>query len=195
MNTLKTTYKSLDELPIWNFYEILKTSDYTLLGEEGDETLWYKLYDAYYKKSEMRMPDFKIIQRIQRLVIKHRYLGLLLYVLESDEANRHECKKKLKEFGYKYDDSVSLELNLVKFESDHDVLFTKIQILSQEIPQEAKEHKTDIWDEVAVLRKHFQQAIDPKTTVCSEWISLKKQMQKDVKASRLNSNKGSKRRT
>lgn len=182
MNSLTTTYHSIEDLPVWNFYNALQKWDFSYIGPDADEKLWYKIYDEYFIASKMRMPDFKLFNKVSVLEIKAAFIEALIMILNKKSGSFDSAKDALAELGYKYDDKKTLGENVERFESTLAVLYDKIKILRSGLP-EHKENSVDLWAEVVVLKKHFRFDIDPKKMTCIEWIKLKEEFKRDVKSS------------
>ncbi len=167
---------------VWNFYKVLETGDYGFLREGATENDWMQLYDEYFKKSEMRMPNWKVLQKYQKLVLKHAIVVHLLEIVQKRDENEEECTKALQKWGYKFNGSQSFEWNLERFYKSLAVLGTKIEIIRDELPKQQGE--ANLWKDVVYLKKHFKFDIDPKKTSCAEWIELNKQLKEDVRSYR-----------
>ena len=107
-STTEKTYNSIEFLPIWNWYEILKTGDLKHLFINGKgrvseniTELWDKIQDEYINHFGL---DEKFIKRIKLLkqkallnyefiITKDRFINTKLSILEADldELNSGEA--------------------------------------------------------------------------------------------------------
>lgn len=167
---------------IWNFYKVLETGDYSFIKKGCSESDWMKLYDEYFTKAKMRMPDWKILQKYQKLILKHAIVTELVKIVKKRDDNEEGASEALLKWGYKFNAGQSFEWNIERFSKSLDVLWTKIEIISDELPKHKSE--TNLYKDVVFLKKHFKFEIDPKKTTCAEWIELNNQLKEDVRSYR-----------
>ncbi|MEO0901108.1 MAG: hypothetical protein AAFY00_03505 [Bacteroidota bacterium] len=169
---------SVENVTVWSFYKVLETGDYNYLKKGALEDDWMRLYDEYFKRSGIKMPDWKIIQKYHKLILKHAVVSQLLDIVKKRDENEEAASNALLKWGYKFNGSQSFEWNTNRFEKSLEVLWTKVQIIESELPKEKTE--VNLYRDVVFLKKHFKFDIDPKKTTCIEWIELNKQLKEDV---------------
>jgi len=191
-------YRSGSTLPIYNFYELLNTSDLRWLlkdFEEGDDItlseiqeaqfkeVWENIYEKYTEDlSEGKGgKDYMILAEISTLETELYIVGTLMsvYLKSPSEA----VKKQIEKWRYYPDDSEKTlkKMDSVKFrisiiKSKNKELFTK-----QEETQEKIEY--DLYKDVVLLEQSFGEGktIDVRKTVLSKWVVYCKTAQEKVK--------------
>ena len=168
---------------IWNFYKVLETLDYDFLKKGATEEDWMQLYDEYFQRSGMRMPDWKTLQKYQKLVMKEAVVTQVLEIVEKRDENAEEATKALAKWGYRFNGSQGFQWNVDRFKKSLEVLGTKIKIIGDDLPKEERE--LNLYRDLVYLKRNLKIDIDPKKTSCAEWIEMNKQLKEDVRSDRL----------
>lgn len=185
-STKVRTYTSIEDTPIYVFYEILENKDYSKLlveGEAENETLipiWERIFNEYFEEAGIKTPEWKEHIKLDDLEKKYRCVSGLLHIVCKLDANFKDAVEALKKWNYHIRENQPLESEIKRLYKGLESLFTKIQIMQGSIEKPHKQAKLNIYREVIRLKKHFKFDIDVKRTVCKEWIHLNQQFQEDV---------------
>lgn len=116
-------YDSAETIPAKLYFKILETADYKLLADETctEEDLlkaWDRIEDEYSEitsnKKTKKVLD--ISKRIEGLAAKYEAITLMVMCLRAKEDQ--EIIDQLKEYGYRFSDDLTADLDIIERESD-----------------------------------------------------------------------------
>lgn len=182
-------HTSLRTLPVYNFYEILYTENlsHLFIGEKGKEDLsevWSKIRDEFYTKAKVNNRDLRRVAEIEELKKKSRNIFLLLQLLLNDPFPevRVAVKKKLHDYGYKFDPNKAFDDELERMLRSLKVLETKITLEEDKLPK-AVTKKPDLIKEALALENIFpNRTIDIYTMPMEKWLALQSMAEERIKA-------------
>ena len=203
--------KSLDQIKILTFWEILKTGNILLLDAKYKENKYYskkslakiketfsKLYDEYFKLRD----DFA-----SKEVIKNKYEALkyariithlkqnidFLLILKKHEKNHK--KINITELEYKTYDRVKSVNSRIKIEPikgiDYNVgiiskfilsLTNRLNEINANQKKTEKKEVSNFYETVAYAESWLERSLDVNNMVVSHWVALEKQIQQKIQA-------------
>jgi hypothetical protein len=189
-NTYKFNYyKSIDYLPIFNFFKIIETDDkryliklddYELLPDEVDldvlNKLWIDIQDEYSKAEDNNSAiiQFTTAKGVCKLEIEYLVLWNIhnLMVAENNGPNTKECLKR-----------AGLEdKNLKWIEKRLKALNNKIKLKRETIKEQAPENKKfDFWRIIDEIEDIKGRAIDITKTTVRQYIAIKQNIKRNGK--------------
>ena len=177
------SYHSIEDLPIMVFLDILKTGEYTKLGNHEDHAkVWLDIYDDYCTKSGVDNSNLKTTCKVNSLKAKYTFIMACLeklryshYLRSVDgfEENKKLIADELRRKGYLFNASKPFEEEIARLHMQSESLKMKITIEEGKIQKDDKKTSYNIWREVAVLKRTTEIKIDPKNDVVAYLIEVR----------------------
>lgn len=172
-------HQSIRTLPVFNFYEILKTGslDHLWIDEAGEEDLsevWDKIYNEYCEEAGVDNRHLKQVAKIEELKLKHEKVRLLL-MLSVDKAKpvRDKAREYLKNFNFIFREGKPIQEEFDRLVNQLKSLETKIAIEEEKLPKEDKKEAVKLMKQVVALENLFPgRNIDIYTMPVEKWLAI-----------------------
>lgn len=187
-------HTSIKTLPVWNFYEVLFTGDFTHLYLDPPEKpedlseVWATIEEEQFKSGKLDNKHLKQHGKVLDLKRKYSRIAILLEMV-SDKFNstKDAEKKALASYGYIFDPNKTFDEEIERMHRNLNVLETKIKLEESKLPPEETE-KPDIMQEAlnleSILYPNGNRTIDIYTTPMERWNALKRMAEQRLKAKR-----------
>jgi hypothetical protein len=184
-------YRSNDFLPVWNFFQILKTNDCRYLLKRKDyEYLpkiyfkfnWTNIYNEFLKKTDNQewTVQMFISEHIERLRNEYFVITrMCIYLLNHDRCTKtKEYEKYILDNGYKinyerYEESI---LSIIKSAKG---IEKKIELKKEELKRPESEMTID--DMIGLMDKQLGYHLPLKSISVNEFIGIKNALEKKPK--------------
>lgn len=203
-------YKNCDELPIYNFHEILKNNDLNFLVvgyEQSDEIelddkasgLWSEIYEEYIDLTgdNTLKVYYEVLQDLMFLKTRYSVVSGLLVNVSTMQLTEDIFTKyisELRSWGYKINVNKPLANEINRKVRQLRASENKIRIKENEL--ESLRSKRDHGDNMTLITQSvkMEQAlsrnnIDIKTTVVSKWVAMIKEIKEINEANRKRNGK------
>lgn len=183
----KRIYKSINTLPIWNFFRIIETSDirYLYKLKDYDQRLprktnrlmktWENILQEFYRAegSSQYQMYVKEIKKIHELEIDKFVYHNLLFILK--HTNNPEAIELLKSYGIKDENRLERIKKQLK-QTDNKLRMKQADFKENHGTQQVNIDFANIKDQV----EHYKQFyLDPRKVTVREWIGIIKNMKKN----------------
>ena len=178
---------SIDTLPVKVFYKIVETQNLNLLprnnhGKKELVSIWLKIYDEFQKRdsNELSKRIFRISVDIEYLHSKFNLIVMCIDSLKFDYNK--DLINILKEHGYIINEK-NYAKSLESAERNAKGIFSKIELLKNQLPKETKAKKESSIDDVlagysTILGFNIG---DFNKITCSEYLGWKNQVEVKIK--------------
>lgn len=184
-------HKSIKTLPVYNFYEILKTGDLVHLwidepGEEDLSEVWSQIYNEYCEEAGVSNRHLKQVAKVEELKLKHERIRLLLILsVDASLKVREKAREYLKKLNFIFRNGQPDQQEFDRLINQLKSLETKINIEEERLPKEDKKEAVKLMKQVIALENLFQgRTIDIYTMPVEKWLALIESAEERVKASR-----------
>jgi len=197
------SYNSIDNLPYYNFVEVLKTGNLKWLGEQVDPSAtWLDIQDEYCKAANVDNSQIKQQAIILSLHKKYAFIARCLEILryshlmrevEGFEETRKLSIEKIGGYGYLIDERKPFLTEFERLINQLAGLKMKIVIEESKVEKINKKEGISLWKELVYLEKVVQGVkIDPYKDPVSKVIEIKllaKDIQNEQRNNRHNSSR------
>lgn len=182
------SYKSLDFIPMFNFYKVeetgdlrylLKLDDYEQLPEVDTKPLkliWEQMGYEYKDISTRESRKSEILDDLQReiLLLEERYNLIQLCISSLAVEKDDEVVMVLADLKYKINPKrdYSLELNRIKRLSKQLLTSANLKRSELEDMSKATGKKSSIYATIEAVERHRKITIDEKTTPMAKWLVM-----------------------
>lgn len=190
-------YTSNDYLPIWNFFQVLKTNDYRFLLKLNDyEKLpnirfslaksWNKIYSEFLNKTDNQQWTVQLLiqEHIERLRSDFYIITrMCVYLLCDDNLKKkEEYENYLKDKGYRIDDSDYIN-SIIAILNSAKGIEKKIELKKLELKQPEQEQSLSIDDMLGLM---FLQTgvLNLKEISVNQFIGIKNALEKKNKVNK-----------
>jgi hypothetical protein len=172
-------HTSIRTLPVYNFYEVLNTGEYSWLyiDEKGDEDLsevWTVIYNEYCEAAKIDNRHMKQIAKVAELTKKYNKIVVLMELLQDEFYEvREAARKALKGYNYifRIDRPFDEEYNRLRVQLKS--LRTKVSIEESKLPKEQKKESISIMKQAVSLENMFPgRDIDIYVMPVQKWLAL-----------------------
>lgn len=188
-------FKTLDYLPMFNYYKteetkdlryLLKIEDYEELPEvevdylnEVWNDLVLEVQDITIKLNRKSEDIFNKASLIDQKTSDYTLIQNLIKFLWHVKEDRHI--KTLEELGYKINTKRDWHQELIRIQKRSQILLPKIEELKDELKSISNvSGNSNIYSEVEAIESHLNRDIDMHKTVMSKWLSMKFKVLKQV---------------
>ena len=189
-------YRNCDELPIYRFYKLLETRDYSYLYLDFDEynkvsigknisEVWEKIYEEYLKLvgDNTMLLYYEVVNDLLYLETRYAIASTLLQQISMGKMSEDMLKAyvlELKNWGYRInlENDLQEELKLVIKQlrgSENKIRLKKEE--KKQLEKVGSKDKMSLIEQVVKLEQALSRnEIDTKKTVVSKWIALVKEV-------------------
>lgn len=189
-------YRNCDELPIYRFYKLLETRDYSYLYLDFDEynkvsigknisEVWEKIYEEYLKLvgDNTMLLYYEVVNDLLYLETRYTIASTLLQQISMGKMSEDMLKAyvlELKNWGYRInlENDLQEELKLVIKQlrgSENKIRLKKEE--KKQLEKVGSKDKMSLIEQVVKLEQALSRnEIDTKKTVVSKWIALVKEV-------------------
>ncbi|MFZ7121792.1 MAG: hypothetical protein ACOWWH_12700 [Eubacteriaceae bacterium] len=191
-------YKSLDFIPMYNYYKanetgdlryLIKLSDYEELP--GVDTTFIEPFynDMVMQVSQITIDNdrksrilFDTEKQLAEKSADYDIIQLIIQQLYYDENNKEEFIKELANLGYRINEKRDFHQELIRIIKQSKRLLTDIEGLKSKIELLTKSSgkKQTIWDEVDGISTYIKQDIDIHKTTMKAWLTKKFRVMSEV---------------
>jgi len=197
------SFNSIDNLPYFNFVEVLKTGDLKWLGEQVDPSeTWLNIQDEYCKAANVDNSQIKQQAIILSLRKKYDFISGCLEILrhshllrevEGFEETRQLAIEKIGGYGYLVDERKPFLNEFERLLNQLAGLKMKIIIEESKVEKVNKKQGISLWKELVYLEKVVQGVkVDPYKDPVSKVIEIKL-LAKDIQNEQRNNRHNSRR--
>jgi hypothetical protein len=192
----------LDDVLILDFWKVLKSGDYTLIGLTEDE--WSDLYDAYFlQKNDSRSKQFLKSMKDEAVLVFKMHLAIenynfLLFVVNQKPFFLNLYEQRLKEIYTLIEKTLKVKMqesqpetyNLKTIERVISALRNKYNIEQTNKAKQANKEIDNVYKVVASVSRILEMQLNVKEMTVSEWLAYeevakeKVQQQKQTKNGR-----------
>lgn len=175
-------HTSIRTLPVYNFYEVLNTGDYTYLyldelaerGEENLEEIWREIYHEYCIEAKVDNRHFRQKNKVEDLKVKYLKISMLLKLTRNRFASvRKNAKTKLLAYNYIFRANKPFKEEYKRLKGQLSSLKTKIKIEELKLPKEAKQEAVKLMKQVVSLENMFPgRVVDVYVMPVQKWLAL-----------------------
>lgn len=191
-------YKSIDFLPMWNYYKALETEDlryllkdidYEELPECNDDLtgIWsdinLELYQYSISKNQRAKNNFNKQKKINEL--KYEYELIHKYIQYLANYDDDEIIDKLSTLGYKIDKDKNIVDELVRIKKKSQNLVSKINFAELQINNVQSSNDTDHYSELNAIRRHTGLPIDEKKVSIREYYNIRYDVINEIEKKQL----------
>jgi len=204
---VKNIYKFCDELPVFNFYKIIETKDYSWLYVDFDgynkieitndiDDIWESIYSEYLELTgdSTSILYYEVVKELLYLQTRYNVVGTLLQQLSMGKMSKQIFPHyviELKKWQYNLDDKKPLKEELERLARQLKSSKNRINIKEEERKsfekKETGEKLSLIQQQVKLEQALSRNEIDTKKTVVSKWIAMIKEV-KAINQERKNKN-------
>lgn len=204
---MKNIYKFCDELPVFNFYKIIETKDYSWLYVDFDgynkieitndiDDIWESIYSEYLELTgdSTSILYYEVVKELLYLQTRYNVVGTLLQQLSMGKMSKQIFPHyviELKKWQYNLDDKKPLKEELERLARQLKSSKNRINIKEEERKsfekKETGEKLSLIQQQVKLEQALSRNEIDTKKTVVSKWIAMIKEV-KAINQERKNKN-------
>lgn len=204
---MKNIYKFCDELPVFNFYKIIETKDYSWLYVDFDgynkieitndiDDIWESIYTEYLELTgdSTSILYYEVVKELLYLQTRYNVVGTLLQQLSMGKMSKQIFPHyviELKKWQYNLDDKKPLKEELERLARQLKSSKNRINIKEEERKsfekKETGEKLSLIQQQVKLEQALSRNEIDTKKTVVSKWIAMIKEV-KAINQERKNKN-------
>lgn len=169
-------YRSIDFLPVWNFFKIIETSDKKYLYKVDDyedlevknnlDTTWMDILDQFNAiKSDNESKEIERVQKkILTLETKMLIINGYITLLKCNPSKQEFYSEKLKKYGVTGKNTIGI--------LDNEIRFAKSDL--KRLSKSTSETKQSFEEKLDVITRERGVAIDAKKTSVKEWIAIEK---------------------
>lgn len=186
-------HKSIRTLPVFNFYEILNTGDYSHLwiDEPGDDDLgeiWGEIYNEYCEAAGIDNRHLKQVAKVEELKLKHEKVRLLLKLAADRKPSvRDKAREYLKTYNFFFRAGKNEVEEYKRLINQLKSLETKIKIESDRLPKEDKKEAVKLMKQVVALENMFPgRNIDVYTMPVEKWLAIVEHANERAKSMKKN---------
>jgi len=204
---VKNIYKFCDELPVFNFYKIIETKDYSWLYVDFDgynkieitndiDNIWESIYTEYLELTgdSTSILYYEVVKELLYLQTRYNVVGTLLQQLSMGKMSKQIFPHyviELKKWQYNLDINKPLKEELERLARQLKSSKNRINIKEEERKsfekKETGEKLSLIQQQVKLEQALSRNEIDTKKTVVSKWIAMIKEV-KAINQERKNKN-------
>ncbi len=180
----RRVYKSINTLPVWNFFRItetgdlrylIKKQDYDNLGssKNGLDKIWTNILDQFYKEDGSNVQEIycKDLKKIHELEIKYTILYNLYFVFNFSLNPPKEAHDTLKKLNID-ENKIKKALNQTK----NDLQLKRKDFENSHKEGEQKTNFEQVKDHVEKYKGFY---IDPHKLTVKEWINILKNIKEN----------------
>lgn len=187
-------YKSLDFIPVYNYYKTVETNDLRYLLKLNDyealpeidmskyRDVWDKIVDDVQQVAIDNDKGSKIIFEKRRdllalqidYALTQQLISILSFIKDDD------CIKMLAEHGFRINKNKDYYKELKRVKKQSQILKTKIEIKEEDLRNATKGGSSDAWKEIEAICNYNKQDIDIHRMPMRRYLTKKYMVLKDT---------------
>lgn len=192
--------KGLDDVLILDFWKVLKSGDYTLIGLTEDE--WSELYDAYFlQKNDSRSKQFLKSMKDEAVLVFKMHLAIenynfLLFVVNQKPFFLNLYEQRLKEIYTLIEKTLKVKMqesqpetyNLKTIERVISALRNKYNIEQTNKAKQANKEIDNVYKVVASVSRILEMQLNVKEMTVNEWLAYEEIAKEKVQQQKQSKN-------